>query len=241
MPLAAVFLALVAAGSAPPLPNDALAVALRAKDQALLDAIAPGERGIWEKTLAPRAVYIDENGAVMGRTAYLKSLEPLPPGASGHLTIVNYRLTRVGDTALVIHRDDEREDFHGLQLHADYLMSETWQRMKGVWRLAMVHVYVVAVDPPAIQLPDAALEAYVGTYAAGNDLTYVIRREGDHLLAGRPGGPMNSLLAEAPDVLFTQGQPRVRRLFQRDADGRVTGFIDRREGEDIVWRKTSAQ
>jgi hypothetical protein len=38
------------------------------------------------------------------------------------------------------------------------------------------------------------------------------------------------------DVLFIPGQPRTRKIFQRDADGKVTGFLDRRGGEDLVFR-----
>jgi hypothetical protein len=229
----------VLASAAPtaPGPYDALTAALRAKDQALLDAIASGERPIWDRTLTPDAVYVDENGVIMDRAAYLESLTPLPKGVSGQLTIVDYSLRRFGDTALVIHRDDEREDFHGVKLHADYLMTETWLRMGGEWRLAMVHAYAVAVDPPAVSLPPSMLDSYVGSYRAGDDLVFVIRREGDHLAAGRAGRAMQPLLAEAADVLFTPGQPRIKRLFQRDPGGRVTGFIDRREGEDIVWTK----
>jgi hypothetical protein len=47
------------------------------------------------------------------------------------------------------------------------------------------------------------------------------------------------LLAETPDILFVPGQPRIKRIFLRDAKGRITAFIDRREGEDIVWNRTS--
>jgi len=38
-------------------------------------------------------------------------------------------------------------------------------------------------------------------------------------------------------VLFTPGQPRTRKIFQRDAQGRVTGFLSRREERDIVFKK----
>jgi hypothetical protein len=40
---------------------------LRGKDQALLDAIAPGDRKVWDTALAPDAVYVDENGVIMNR------------------------------------------------------------------------------------------------------------------------------------------------------------------------------
>lgn len=65
--------------------TDQITALLRAKDQALLDAIAPGDRKVWEDALATDAVYVDENGVVMDRAAFLKQLEPLPAGASGNL------------------------------------------------------------------------------------------------------------------------------------------------------------
>ena len=42
---------------------------------------------------------------------------------------------------------------------------------------------------------------------------------------------------ELQEQLDYHGQPRSRRVFLRDAAGRITGFADRREGEDIVWRR----
>src|SRR6202034_4216478 len=57
---------------------------LRTDDQALLDAIAPGDKAVWERLLATDAVYVDENGAVMNRAQFLAALKPLPAGSSGH-------------------------------------------------------------------------------------------------------------------------------------------------------------
>ena len=42
----------------------------------------------------------------------------------------------------------------------------------------------------------------------------------------------DTVLAEARDVFFTPGKPRTRRIFRRGSDGGVTGFADRREGEE---------
>ena len=41
--------------------------------------------------------------------------------------------------------------------------------------------------------------------------------------------------AEAPDVFFVKGDPRIRKIFQRDASGKITGFVERRESWDIAW------
>ena len=208
---------------------------LRARDQDLLNAIASGNRALWDATLTRDALYIDENGTIFTRADYLKSLVPLPANISGHLDIVDYQLHREGDAALVVHKDDEFEDYHGHSLEASYLMSETWVRRGADWKLALVHVYVVAKDPPEISIPIAKLDEYVGHYSAGPDLPWIIRRDGDHLFGGRDG--KTPLKVEAPDVLFVPGQPRERRFVQRGVDGKVTGFIWRREGEDILWSR----
>jgi Domain of unknown function (DUF4440) len=214
---------------------DSVASGWRTRDQRLLNAIASGDRAIWDAALTSDAQYIDENGVVFTRADFLKSLEPLPPNISGHLDIVDYRVQIDGDTALVVHRDDEFEDFHGHSLKASYLMSETWLRRKGDWRLALVHAYVVATDPPEITLSPSKLDDYVGRYSAAPDLTWIVRRDGDHLLGGTDG--RTPLKVESQDVLFVPGHPRERRIFQRTPEGRVSGFLWRREGEEVLWQR----
>jgi hypothetical protein len=221
--------------SAPP----ALVKSLRAKDQALLDATAPGDRATWDRMLAADAVYVDENGVVMYRDEFLNELLPLPAGASGNISITDYAVQLHGDTALVIHRDDERENYHGQQLRAEYLMTETWLRKSDDWKLAMVHAYVVAKDPPAVVIGAAALNEYAGRYSAAKDLPYLIRRDGAQLLGGREGTTPHALLAEAPDVFFIAGQPRTRMIFRRNDAHKIDAFIDRREGEDLIFKRVS--
>ena len=228
-------LVLAAASHSNP-PPSSLTDQLRANDQALLDATAPGDRKTWDRLLADDAVYVDENGVIMDRAKFLEELVPLPSYASGHIDIVHYEVHQHGDTALVIHRDNEFESYHGIQLRAQYLMTETWTHQGGAWRLSLVHVYVVAADPPAIKVAIPILDSYVGRYRLTGDVTYDIRREGDHLVGGPEGAAGKPLLAETADVFFIAGQPRSRKLFQRAGD-RVTGFIDRREGEDLVYTR----
>jgi ketosteroid isomerase-like protein len=209
---------------------------LRAKDQALLDAIAPGDRTLWARTMTSDAVYVDENGDILDRAKFLENLTPLPAGSSGHITIIAYDGVVHGNVALVRHRDDEREIFHGEALHAEYLMTETWLRRGGVWKLALTHAHVVAVDPPAIPLDAQTLDDLVGRYVFA-DLTYTIRRDGDHLISAKGSGTAHPLLAETPDVLFAPGRPRTRIVVVRDPAGRVLRLIERREGENVVWTR----
>lgn len=225
--------ALVAAAPKP-IPLEAT---LRAKDQALLDAIAPGDRALWERTLADDAVYVDENGTIMDRADFLRALVPLPHGVTGSIAITHYQLRRHGDSAFVIHQDEEHESFHGQALLAHYLMTETWRLEHAQWKLASAHVYVVNDDPPAIQLPPAKLAEYVGRYQVAPDLRYVVRLQGAMLMGGTKGGSLQPLLAEVADVFFFKGQPRKRLIFERDAHGKVVAFASRREGHDVKWAK----
>jgi hypothetical protein len=214
---------------------------LHAQDQALLDAIAPGDRKVWDRALTADAVYVDENGAVMSRSEYLKQLEPLPPGTSGSIQITSYSAHISGDMATVVHTDDEQENYHGQMLSARYLTTETWRREAGEWKLHLVHTYAMLKDPPAISLPAEAPQQYAGRYVAGPDLVYLIQWDGKQLLGGREAGPMRPLKAEVRDVLFIAGQPRIRKIFQRDETGSITGFVDRRESRDLVWRRAGVR
>lgn len=209
---------------------------LRAKDQALLDQTSPRDRPMWDATLAPGAVTLDENGQMLSRADMLDGLADRPPSISVHTVMTDYRLQRWGDMATVIHTDAETETFHGQVLHSVYLTTETWKQMRDGWRVVLIHIFAAPKDPPSIALPARELLQYSGRYRAAADLVYDIKLVNGTLVGAREGKPGVLLLAEVTDVLFVKGQPRTRKIFQRDENGRVTGFVDRREGTDLVWR-----
>jgi len=217
-------------------PDADLARTLEAADQALMNAFAPGDRSVWDAALAPDAVYLDENNVLFSRAEFLEQLTPLPPHTSGQIKAINIHFTRSGDVAIIVHEDEEAEDWHGQILHATYLTSETWQRTGGGWKILMVHESVKNLDPPSVKLSADDLAAYAGVYRVG-DLTSVIALKQGRLILSRAGRPDAELLAELKDMFFVPGQPRMRKVFERRPDGSVTGFIDRREGEDIVWQR----
>jgi hypothetical protein len=233
-------LALVLVMGLIPLPSGSaadLVQCLRAKDQALLDAIAPGDVKTWDEALASNAVYVDENGEEMDRAQCLAQLQPLPKGASGTIRISKYSAQFSGDVATVVHTDDETEIFHGQNLKAQYLMTETWQRQGRSWKLLQVHATAVLQEPKSVKLPEAQLNEYTGRYSAAPDLNYIIRREGDHLIGQVEGRSQTPLVAEVRDIFFVSARLRTRKIFQRDDSGKIIGFVDRREGEDLVWKR----
>ena len=207
-------------------PDQHLATQLRKSDEILLKAVHTANRAAWQTFAAPDFFYLDEEGGVTYLDAFLRQLVPM---TSKPLQIQTYTLTRAGDTAVVLHEDTDENKVR-------YIFTETWQRLNGAWKLRVLHVTNVLSDPPSIQLSQAQIDELAGTYSS-DSVTYTIRRDGDHILAQRPDGQEIELKAEARDMLFSPGNPRMRKVFLRDAAGKVTGFVVRYENSDTLWTK----
>ena len=177
-----------------------------------------------------------ENNEVFTKESLIKELTPLPSGLVGSIKVADYRMRRHGDTAVATYIADETLDYHGQHLKTQFRTTETWQRKEVGWKMIASMTEAVLGDPPAISLPVAALDDYVGRYQLTPTIHYTIRLENGRLLGRRDDREEAELKAEAPDLFFVAGSPRSRKAFYRDESGRVTGFGDRREGQDIKWK-----
>jgi hypothetical protein len=178
---------------------------------------------------------IDENGAISNYDESVAQVTPLPKGLSGTIAVTEWKVAFFGDIAVSTYLDDEHEDFHGQRLHALYRSTGTWRKEGGAWKLVEMQTLALRQDPPAVELPTALTDSYVGRYRAAPDYEYVISKKGGRLYGATNGGAPVEIKAELADVLFTPGQPRTRKIFQRDAGGAVTGFVSRREERDVVF------
>lgn len=235
--LVVIFLLLAGAGAQAQDKNQATSELLHAQAQALADATGTGNAKVWDALLDPAMLMGDENGAVTDKAASVKQIVPLPKGASGYIKVIDWRADVTGDAAVSSQLDDEYEDFHGQKLHAQYRIICSWIRRPLGWKLLSMQVLATRQDPPSVTLPQHLIDDYVGSYSGGPGLAYVIAKKDGRLMGLRPGRPPVELKAELADVLFVPGQPRIRDIFQRDAKGRILGFVSRREMWDLVFRK----
>ncbi|MEP6491748.1 MAG: nuclear transport factor 2 family protein [bacterium] len=219
----------------------AAAAELRRNTQALLDAVAPGDVKVWDRLLDSTAIQVDENDVVRDKKEILAGLTPLGPGLVGTLAIDDFRLRLHGSVAVVTHEDAESLDYHGQKIRSRFRNTDTWVRANDEWRLVASQVLAVLQDPPAVHLERTTLCGYAGRYVMTTDIAITLQCVGDSLVAKRDGRPDRVFLAEARDVFFEPGQPRTRRIFQRDGRDAVTGFVDRREARDIAWRRQSSR
>jgi hypothetical protein len=210
---------------------------LKAQSQELLDAVTYGKPEVWDRYLDEHTVITTEDGKVHTKAEMVKDIKPLPEGVSGTLIVTEFKAVDHGAVAVTNYVADEHENYHGHPLHCGYLETDTWLKTAKGWRLIGSEILALRTDPPAIQLKDSLIDTYVGRYALTPTITYEIRRSEGKLEGRRSGRDWEVLKAESPDVLFVPGDPRYRKVFQRDAEGRITGFADRREAWDLIWAK----
>jgi hypothetical protein len=212
--------------------DDKLAAVLRVKDQQLLNAVHRGDRRTWEDTTTDDFLYI-EDGEIQPRDVFLEELDEdgLAP-----LVIRSFEVHQVGDTALVLHRDDVPQRPMRDERNSHFLFSETWQRIGDTWKLRRVDITRLRIDPPAIPLTHSQIDELTGSYTDGTTMC-TIRRDGDHIFVHLPGRPEKELKAETRDVLFAPGEVRSRKVFLRGSDGQVKGFADRDQSSETYWTR----
>ena len=218
---------------------DTSAATLQRMTQELVDGITNGDSAPWRRYLDERVSFTDENGARLTRAQLIAQARPLPPGVSGSIRVTDFSVQLHGQVAVTTYVDDEHEHFHGQDLHAQYRETDTWIRDGASWKMIGAQALALQEDPPHVQLADDVLGSYVGRYRAAPDYVYAITRDSTGLWGRVNDGPPQRLLAEIQDVLFVPGQPRVRKLIQRNGAGAgaVTGFVSRREGRDVVFTR----
>ena len=81
--------------------------------------------------------------------------------------VIGTRASFPAFAAVVIHTDDLPKSDQTPRSGGRYLMTETWQRIKGAWKLRIVHVDAVRTDPPAMTLDPGELDQLTGAYRSG--------------------------------------------------------------------------
>jgi hypothetical protein len=205
------------------------------RTQEIMDATAPGNPEPWKKYYADDAMYFDEKGRAMDKAALLKDLAPLPNGYSGSIKVLNAKSNILRNTAIFSYDLDETEVVFGQALKARYHGTDTWVLRNGQWKIIAGQMLRYYEDPEPGKVP-ADYKDYAGAYELAPGITRTVSVAGQDLSVERAGRAAEALIAEAPDIFFRKGiEGRI--LFRRDPTGKVEALIDRRNNEDIVWKR----
>ncbi len=205
--------------------------------QQLMDALAVGDKAVWEKYVADDLIYTDENWKVMTKKEIVDSMAPLPKGYSGSIRVTNVQSRINGDAAVLSWRAMEEENVLGQKLSPTYLVTDTYFRRNGQWQLVATQITVKPSERKTATVKPEVYQSLAGQYELAPEVIYTITVEGGKLMAQRTGREKQEWVPADVNTYFTKGTVRGEKYFVRDESGRVTEMLDRRENNDLVWKK----
>jgi hypothetical protein len=205
------------------------------RTQELFDAVAQGNQEPWKKYYADDCLFADEKGRQMDKTKLVADISPLPKGYSGTIKVVNPMSRIIGDTAILSYDCAETETVFEQHLTARYHGTDTWLRRNGTWQIVASQAMRYYEDPAIGRADPTRFPEFSGVYELGEGQTRKVFVEGDSLFVERKD-KREQLFPESPDIFFRKGVEG-RILFRLGTDGKVDALIDRRNNEDIVWKK----
>ncbi|WP_158883923.1 nuclear transport factor 2 family protein [Rhodanobacter sp. L36] len=216
------------------------ATQLKQLSQAFSDASASNDTKALDRMLDDRVIFMNESGDIATKKDIVGDAPATPaPKTTNNNVLVqtDWKLELHGNVAVTSFTDNGTFHFHEQVTQARFRSTEVWLKEADAWRMISSQTLALPDAPPAIHLPVTALDEYAGTYSAGADAMVRISRQGDALVSSTNNAKATPLDVEVHDVLFTPSQPRIRRIFERDGNGHVTGFLARREGHDIRFQR----
>jgi hypothetical protein len=211
------------------------------RTQELYDSLVTGNQTPWKKYFADDSTFSDEKGRTFDKTKLVADISPLPKGYSGAIKIDNVISRIIGDTAVLSYDANETETIFGQNLKARYHITDTWLRRNGDWQIIASQAHRYYEDPAmadSTQLLNNAqrsTSSFVGKYELAPGQTRTVTFENGKLFIER-NGKKEELLPETSDLFFRKGVEG-RILFHYGSTGAVDALIDRRNNEDVVWRR----
>jgi ketosteroid isomerase-like protein len=206
------------------------------RTQQLYDAVAPGDGAPWQKFFSDDCMFFDEKGHNMNKKELVASIMPLPKGYSGSILVQNAKSHIDGNIAILSYDLNETETIYGQALKARYHETDTWMQRKGDWKIVAGQIFRYYEDPAASVMDQQELQHDPGIYELAPGKTGTISRDGSKLYWQRGTGPKVELIPEAGPVFFRKGVEG-RMLFRHGARGNVDALIDRRNNEDVLWKR----
>jgi hypothetical protein len=205
------------------------------RTQELYDALVPGNQAPWKKHFADDCIFADEKGRIFDKTKLIADITPLPSGYSGTIKIENAQSRIIGNTAVLSYDADETETIFGQNLKARYHITDTWLQRDGNWQIIASQAHRYYEDPAVGKADPKKFADFIGTYELAPAQTRSVTGESDKLFIER-NGKKEQLLPETSELFFRKGVEG-RILFRYAATGKVDALIDRRNNEDVIWRK----
>jgi len=206
-------------------------------EQALMDALAPGDKAVWDRVMDEGCVITSEEGDVQNKQQFLADLRGLPPGLTGGIVVKELTVQELPGFAVVRYLADEWEIIFGQKLATKYRATNTYRRDGQSWKLVALHLSVVTVDPPAQIETNPRWAGLAGTYQLVPDgWTFTVEHKDGKLYGGRDPKKLRPFIAMTPTAFVLSGSLG-EWLFVVDAKGNGTKIIGLRKFGPLVWTR----
>ena len=173
------------------------------------------------------------------RAKLIADITPLPAGYSGTIKLDRVQSRIYDNVAILSYDANETETTFGQKLRARYHVTDTWLRRDGNWQIVASQAHRYYEDPAVGKSDPKKFPDFIGNYELAASQTRTVVADGESLFIER-NGKKEQLFPETSELFFRKGiEGRI--LFRYDKNGKVDALIDRRNNEDVVWRKVAGK
>jgi hypothetical protein len=178
--------------------------------------------------------FVQQRGAWPGQ-----GLSALTQGYLDSIKMGGPKVLAQENVIVLSHRDREELELYGQKLVTYFHSTDTRAKSQdGRWKLIAAQVMAIPNERKPIAVDTKKLDEYIGQYQLAPDVIYTVTREGDKLFGQRTGRAKEELLPLCADTFYRKGVWRGEKVFERNSQGRVVRLLDRRDNNDLVWKKT---
>jgi hypothetical protein len=208
--------------------------------QALFDAVAVGDKPVWDRVLDADCMITTEDGEVQDRAKFMEELRPLPQGFSGQIRVRGLTVRRISSAAVVHYWIDEVENIFDQQLHTTYVETDMYQRVGQSWKIVAMHVTVVPRDLEPIDANPSGWQSLLGNYRYSEQATskyQVFMRDGA-LYGGRDPKSATQLIPLAPLVFYQKASIHIM-VFVPDKNGAVNEVRELHKYNEVRMKRAA--
>jgi hypothetical protein len=205
-------------------------------EQAPMDSVAQGDKGVWERVMDPLCVVTSEEGQVVTKQQFLDELSPLPKGLTGGIAVKDLTVQEFPAFAVVRYLADEWESVFGQKLTTQYRVTDTFRRDGPDWKMVASQTAVVTRDPPPQAVSSAGWPSLVGSYRLLPDgWTFIVELRDGRLYGGRDPQKLKPFIPLTPDAFVLSGS--LGEWLFVTQPGEAARIVSFRKFEPLVWTR----
>jgi ketosteroid isomerase-like protein len=201
------------------------------------EAVQRGEGSSIARYIDDDVIFFNESGENATK-ADLSADGPPAPGIARTITTTDWNCKVHGNVAVTSFVDVVEQGKPGHRVRSSFRSVETWLKEGDAWKMIGSETLTLHEDPPSVPLSTRLLQQYTGSYVAASGLKFNLKHKGNDLVASIANGPEMPQKAEARDILFIPGSA-LREVFERNTEGRISGFILLGGGHDVRFLRIS--